>query len=138
MSDSKSKARTPAGADGLGGVFFRCEDPEATKQWYQRHLGMVCDDWGSVFLWRKDDKPSEKGWTQWSPFKADTDYFGNRDQQFMINYRVKDLAQVVEQMREAGVEIVGDILEESYGRFAHVIDHDGRRIELWEPGEETS
>ncbi len=136
MNDSSKRKTDRAGADGLGGVFFRCQDPEATKQWYAQHLGLAVDEWGSVFRWRKDDQPEEKAWTQWSPFKADTEYFGDRDQQFMINYRVDDLIKVIDQMREAGVEIVGDIIEESYGKFAHVVDHDGRRIELWEPGEE--
>lgn len=124
-------------ARALGGIFFRCEDPAATRAWYEQHLGLKVDAYGTNFAWRDRHEPERIGRTQWSPFKQGTDYFGDPEQQFMINYRVDDLDALLEQMRQQGVEIVGDVQVESYGKFAHVIDGDGRRIELWEPVDEV-
>ncbi|MEM8922479.1 MAG: VOC family protein [Actinomycetota bacterium] len=118
---------------GIGGVFFRSPDPAATRRWYAEHLGLGVDEYGSSFTWRSDTDPSERGHTLWSPFDADTDYFGDDEQQAMINYRVDDLDAVLSRLRSGGVTLVGDTQVESYGRFQHVIDGDGRRIELWEP-----
>ncbi len=118
---------------GIGGVFFRTEDPDATKQWYAEHLGLGVDDYGSNFTWRSDSDPSRRCFTQWSPFADDTGYFGSPDQQAMVNYRVDDLDAILARLTAAGVELAGVMEVESFGRFQHVIDGDGRRIELWEP-----
>lgn len=118
---------------GIGGIFFRSDDPEATRQWYATHLGLDVDDAGTNFTWRSDTDPDERGHTLWSPFASDSDYFGSADQQAMVNYRVDDLDAVLDRLRDAGVEIVGETQVEPFGRFQHVIDGDGRRIELWEP-----
>ena len=123
----------PGRVRGIGGVFFRAPQPAATRDWYQKHLGLRTDEYGTNFAWRQADDPGRPGYTQWSPFAADTSYFGAGGQQFMINYRVDDLAALLERLREAGVEIVGDVQEEPYGRFVHIVDGDGRRVELWEP-----
>ena len=96
---------------GVGGVFFRCEDPAATRDWYERHLGVRSDEYGSAFVWRRESNPDQRGFLQWSPFGADTDYFGDAGQQFMINYRVDDLDAVLATLRDAGVEIATDGLE---------------------------
>lgn len=119
-------------AHAIGGIFFRSKDPEASKRWYQQHLGFNVDEYGTNFIWRKDVSPEERGFTLWAPFKHDTNYFGQADQQFMINYRVDNLEQLVETLRGEGVQIVDEIVTESYGKFVHVVDADGRQIELWE------
>ena len=121
---------------GIGGVFFKSADSAATRAWYAKHLGLATDDYGTNFVWRQADAPDQAGHTQWSPFKRDTAYFGDADQQFMINYRVDDLAALVARLRAEGVEIVDEIQTESYGKFVHIVDNDGRRVELWEPVDE--
>ncbi len=117
----------------IGGVFFRAKNSQATRDWYARHLGLGVDNYGSNFTWRHAESPEQFGHTQWSPFKHETDYFGSPDQQFMINYRVDDLEALVKTLREEGVEIVDEIITEDYGKFVHIVDNDGRRVELWEP-----
>ncbi|MFT7587791.1 MAG: putative enzyme related to lactoylglutathione lyase [Cellvibrionaceae bacterium] len=120
----------------IGGVFFRSENPEETRNWYANHLGLTVDAYGSNFAWRHKDEPEKLGHTQWSPFEADTDYFGKPEQQYMINYRVDDLEALVETLRSEGVKIVGEMVQESFGKFIHIIDNEGRRVELWEPVED--
>jgi predicted enzyme related to lactoylglutathione lyase len=117
---------------GIGGVFFKCKDPEKVKEWYNRHLGLKTDQYGSLFEWRKTDD-MEKAYTQWSPFKENTDYFLPSEKQFMINYRVENLVHLVEELKKEGVEVVDEIEEYEYGRFVHIIDPEGNKIELWEP-----
>ena len=117
----------------IGGVFFRSADPEATRSWYSQHLGLDVDAFGTNFAWRQEDAPERRGHTQWTPFPSDTSYFGASDQQYMINYRVDDLDALIEKLREEGVQIDGDLQCEKFGKFIHVIDSDGRRVELWEP-----
>jgi len=131
MADNK----TPR-VRAIGGVFFRSKDSKASLEWYARHLGLGVDTYGSNFVWRKEDAPEQLGYTIWSPFKHETDYFGDNDQQFMINYRVDDLEALVETLRAEGVEIVDEIQVESYGKFVHIVDNEGRRVELWEPVDE--
>ena len=118
---------------GLGGVFFKCEDPAAVKGWYERHLGIPAGEWGHSFLWREADAPESTGYTVWSPFSATTKYFEPSDSSFMVNYRVDDLVTLVRELEAAGVEIAGGIDEEPNGKFAWIIDPEGRKIELWEP-----
>ncbi len=123
----------PGRVTGIGGVFFRSADPQATRDWYGEHLGLGIEDHGSNFRWRSSTEPDRKGFTLWSPFDDATDYFGAPDQQAMINYRVNDLDAMLRRLRDAGVEIVGEMEVQTFGRFQHIIDGDGRRVELWEP-----
>jgi predicted enzyme related to lactoylglutathione lyase len=116
---------------GIGGVFFKCEDPAATKAWYEKHLGIPASDWGHAFEWK--DSGGDAGTTTWSPFSATSKYFGPSDQVFMINYRVADLKGLLEVLQTEGVEIAGEMQEFDYGKFGWIVDCDGRRIELWEP-----
>ncbi|MFZ4689680.1 MAG: VOC family protein [Polymorphobacter sp.] len=114
---------------GIGGVFFKVADPAATRAWYAEHLGLQVDDYGCTFA----PDPDPKAQTIWSPFKADTDYFGPGEQDFMVNFRVDDLDALLAALAAKGIACVGDPMDESYGKFGWIIDCDGRKIELWEP-----
>ncbi|MCI4647856.1 VOC family protein [Phaeodactylibacter sp.] len=120
----------------LGGIFFRSKDPENTKAWYQKHLGLRVGPYGTNFEWRHADQPDQKGFTLWSPFDHHTDYFGSTDQDFMISFRVDDLEALVIELRAEGVTIIDEIATYEYGKFVHILDADDRRIELWEPNDE--
>ncbi len=118
---------------GIGGVFFKCKDPESLRNWYQQHLGVKSDQYGGVFMWRKNDEPTHRGYTSWSPFPEKTDYFQPSEKAFMINYRVEDLENLLKVLKDEGVQIVGEIQTFDYGKFAHIIDLEGNKVELWEP-----
>lgn len=118
---------------GIGGVFFKSTDPKQTMEWYQRHLGLNVNAYGTSFGWRKADMPDKVGLTTWCPFPAQTKYFAPSEKEFMINFRVEDLAALLEALREEGVTILGEIQVFDYGKFAHIMDADGNKIELWEP-----
>ena len=121
---------------GIGGIFFKTKDPEATRAWYHRHLGIEPEAGGYVlFQWRDKEDPEQRGTTVWSLFRDDTDYFDPSPAPFMINYRVADLHSLLAQLREEGVEVMDETLEAEYGRFGWIIDPDGNKIELWEPPE---
>ncbi len=116
---------------GIGGVFFRSADPVALQAWYIEHLGLPADNEGfAIIKWGGD----VAGSTVWSPFADDTDYFGDRSQQSMINYRVDDLDAMLAQLRAQGVP-VDDKVEviDGVGRFGWAADPEGNRFELWEP-----
>ena len=108
---------------GIGGLFFRARDPDALKQWYCEHLGVGCGDYG---MWEQ-----QAGTTVFSPFAADTNYFP-ADRQWMINLRVDRLDELVEQLRQAGVDVAKVEEMEGVGRFARIHDPEGNPIELWE------
>jgi len=132
MSNQKNKKVT-----GIGGIFFKCNDPEKMKSWYGQHLGLVTNEYGSVFEFRKTDHPDQKAYTVWSPFEADTSYFKPSEKEFMVNYRVENLEELVKELKDKGVEIVDDIEEFEYGKFIHILDPEGNKIELWEPVDEV-
>ena len=117
---------------GIGGIFFKSENPDQTKEWYNKHLGLETDQYGCLFKWR-DYETKEAGTTQWSVFKKDTDYFGSSDKEFMMNYRVENLVELLEVLRKEGVEVIGKMEEYEYGKFGWILDPEGRKIELWEP-----
>lgn len=118
---------------GVGGIFFKCQDPDLIKQWYARHLGFQTDQYGTNFEWRQADHPDRKGFTQWSPFKADTTYFEPSPKPFMINFRVENLEALVPLLKAEGVTVLDDIESFDYGKFVHILDPEGNKIELWEP-----
>ncbi len=116
----------------IGGVFFKCKNPNALKEWYKNHLGLETDKWGTNFEWRQGEDSSKKGFTQWSPFAEKSDHFSK---EFMINYRVEDLEWLVEELKKEGVTIVDKIEAFEYGKFVHIMDLEGNKIELWEPND---
>lgn len=116
---------------GIGGVFFKTNNPDECKAWYQKHLGLDTDAYGCLFKWK--DEEGNEGNTQWSPFPKNTTYFEPSQKEFMINYRVENLVDLLEELKKEGVEIVGKMEEYSYGKFAWILDNDGNKIELWEP-----
>ncbi len=122
---------------GIGGIFFESSDPEKTKEWYKKHLGIKSGKFGGTFEWRKTEGKGKKGYTAWSPFTQDTEYFNPSEREFMINYRVDDLEELLRILEEEGVEVVGEIEEYEYGKFGWIIDPDGTKIELWEPNDKA-
>jgi predicted enzyme related to lactoylglutathione lyase len=121
---------------GIGGVFFKAQDPEKIKQWYKDHLGINAGAYGAVFEWREESAPETKGATAWNPFKDNTQYFEPSTKEFMINYRVENIEALVAELRTQGVTILDDIATYDYGKFVHVLDIEGNKIELWEPAAE--
>jgi predicted enzyme related to lactoylglutathione lyase len=118
---------------GIGGIFFKCKDPNAMKEWYKSHLGLETDEYGTSFEWRQGADSSKYGFTQWSPFSENTKYFEPSTKEFMINYRVENLESLVEQLKKEGVTILDEIESFDYGKFIHILDIEGNKIELWEP-----
>jgi len=118
---------------GIGGVFFKCKDPKAIKEWYNTHLGFDTKQWGANFEWREDADPTKKGSTAWNSFPETTKYFEPSTKDFMINYRVENLEALVEQLKSEGVTIVDKVEDSDYGKFIHIMDPEGNKIELWEP-----
>jgi predicted enzyme related to lactoylglutathione lyase len=123
---------------GIGGVFFKSKDPKKSKEWYEKHLGIVSDQYGHSFKWLDLNNPSKECVTQWSPMDESTDYYKPSSSEFMINYRVEDLASLLSELRKSKVQIIGEMQEYDYGKFAWIIDPDGRKIELWEPKDEST
>lgn len=119
----------------IGGIFFKCKDPKKTKQWYETHLGLNTNQYGAVFEWRQADDATKKGFSQWSPFKETTKYFEPSTKDFMINYRVENLKTLVEELRKEGVTITDTLETYDYGKFIHIMDEEGNKIELWEPND---
>lgn len=119
---------------GIGGVFFKAQDPAALGAWYQRHLGIDVQPWGgAVFRWQGDDNPGGDGATIWSPFAADTGYFAPSTAPFMINYRVDDLHALLAVLRAEGVQVDDKVETSEQGSFGWVIDPEGNKLELWQP-----
>ncbi|WKB79929.1 VOC family protein [Cellulophaga omnivescoria] len=120
---------------GLGGFFFKTEDPDKIKQWYKDRLGLDTDRYGCTFWWK--DKEGNDCSTQWSPMKNDTTYFEPSKSSFMMNFRVENLVKLLEVLKAEGVTIVGEIEEYSYGKFGWILDPEGNKLELWEPKDDA-
>ena len=118
---------------GVGGIFFKSKDPEKSREWYRKNLGLVTNEYGSLFEFRDSDIPEKKGYLQWSPFPNDSTYMQPSDKEFMINFRVGNLEKLLIELKKSGVEILNDIETYEYGKFVHIMDPDGVKIELWEP-----
>lgn len=118
---------------GVGGVFFKTPDGAALKDWYARVLGLEFADWGGCWLPSAPFAAHPGSGTVIHAMSADTDYFAPSTKDFMVNFVVDDLDGVLARCREHGVEPMKLFPEEVNGRFAHIIDPEGRKIELWEP-----
>jgi predicted enzyme related to lactoylglutathione lyase len=118
---------------GIGGVFFKCEDPKKVTEWYQKHLGLETNPYGATFEWYESPGSTKKALTQWTPFAEKTKYFEPSTKDFMINYRVENLEALVEELKAEGVTIVDSIETYDYGKFVHILDIEGNKIQLWEP-----
>jgi predicted enzyme related to lactoylglutathione lyase len=118
---------------GIGGIFFFSDNPNETKAWYAKNLGLEVNEWGSSFEFRNANRPDEINYLQWSPFKTGSAYFEPSQKEFMINYRVQNIEGLVRQLKENGVTILDSIEAFDYGKFVHIMDAEGNKIELWEP-----
>jgi predicted enzyme related to lactoylglutathione lyase len=119
---------------GIGGIFFFLDNPKETNEWYAKNLGLEISPWGgSTFESRNLDKPEEINSLQWSPFKKGSDYFAPSKKEFMINYRVQNIEELVNNLKENGVTVVDEIENSEYGKFVQIMDGEGNKIELWEP-----
>ena len=116
---------------GIGGVFFKAKDPKGLKDWYARVLGIPVSEWGGVMF-----EPLSKGVTVWTPFAADTDHFLPSTHETMFNYVVDDLDGLLAKAAAEGVDPLSRDDSGDYGRFAWLLDPEGRKIELWEPAAE--
>lgn len=122
---------------GIGGIFFKCNNPKVLKEWYQQHLGLNTNDYGTVFEWYQGADSTQKGFTQWSPFNSKTKYFEPSTKDFMINYRVANLTQLVNDLQKGGITILDTITTYNYGKFVHILDIEGNKIELWQPNDKA-
>lgn len=129
---NQPKDETPK-VTGIGGIFFFSENPDKTKEWYAKNLGLEVNQWGSSFEFRNSNRPDELNYLQWSPFEKGSEYFSPSKKEFMINYRVQNIEALVEKLKENGVTIVDSIESFDYGKFVHIMDGEGNKIELWEP-----
>ncbi|MDB5031419.1 VOC family protein [Mucilaginibacter sp.] len=120
---------------GIGGIFFKAKDPAALKAWYSKNLGIRMSDYGANFECHQGMDSTKKGFTAWAPFKETTKYFQPSEKQFMINYRVEGLDQLLAQMKAAGILPIDSVAKTSYGNFVHLMDPEGNKIELWEPND---
>lgn len=114
---------------GIGGIFFKCKDPKKLTEWYQKHLGLETNPYGASFEWYEKPDSSTKAQTQWTLFPETSKYF---DKDFMINYRVENLEALVEELKKEGVTIVDKMETYDYGKFIHILDEEGNKIQLWE------
>ena len=137
MKTQKPKTKQPLDitpkVTGIGGIFFFTENPKETNAWYTKNLGLETNEWGCTFQTRNIDKPEEVNALQWSPFKKGSTYFAPSNKEFMINYTVQHIEEFVNILKENGVPVLDDIATYDYGKFVHIMDPDGNKIELWEP-----
>lgn len=133
MKDKNNQTDTTPKVTGIGGIFFFTENPKETREWYAQNLGLDVNDWGSTFESRNFNNPDVIDSLQWSPFKKDDAYFSPSKKEFMINYRVQNIEGLVAKLKQNGVTVLDDIASYDYGKFVHIMDTEGNKIELWEP-----
>lgn len=118
---------------GIGGIFFKSKNPKELNNWYGENLGLALNPYGSAFEFRNARNPIEINYLQWSLFNDSTNYFLPSEKEFMINYRVNNISGLVRKLKKNGTIILDSIEEYEYGKFVHIMDPDGNKIELWEP-----
>lgn len=138
-SDQKANSSTSAIRDtvpkvtGIGGIFFVSDNPEQLRNWYGKNLGLEIDENGSVFEFRNANRSDETNYLRWSPLKTGSDYFAPSSGNFMINYRVQNIEGLVRNLKADGVIVLDEVATYDYGKFVHILDPEGNKIELWEP-----
>jgi len=120
---------------GIGGIFFKSQEPKKMREWYKTHLGINTNQYGAVFEWRLATDSTKKGFTTWSVFNEKSKYFEPSTKDFMINYRVENLTALVEDLKKEGVTVTDTIATYDYGKFVHIMDMEGNKIELWQPND---
>jgi predicted enzyme related to lactoylglutathione lyase len=139
MEEQNVETNTPSNSDttpkvtGIGGVFFFSDNPKEAREWYSQNLGLDTNDYGSSFETRNVNRPEEINTLQWCPFKKGSDYFAPSKKEFMINYTVQNIEGLVNKLKENGVTILDSVATYDYGKFVHIMDTEGNKIELWEP-----
>ncbi|MDP3463030.1 MAG: VOC family protein [Bacteroidales bacterium] len=133
LETQSSDSDTIPRVTGIGGIFFFSDNPAETRAWYNKNLGLEINEWGSSFEFRNANHPDEINYLQWSPFKQGSAYFAPSEKEFMINYRVQHIEKLVQKLKENGVVVLDEIETFDYGKFVHIMDDDGNKIELWEP-----
>ena len=119
---------------GIGGIFFYSDNLKETKEWYTKNLGIEINDWGSSsFDSRNVNRPDEITSFQWKPFKKGDEYFAPSKKEFMINYQVQNIEGLINKLKGNGVTILDSIATYDFGKFVHIMDTEGNKIELWEP-----
>ena len=120
---------------GIGGIFFKCKDPAKVREWYKANLGLNTNQYGAVFEWYQGADSTKKGFLQWSPFKETTKYFEPSTKEFMINYRIENMEALLRELKKNGVTIVDTVQSVEYGKFVHILDVEGNKLELWQPND---
>lgn len=134
VTNATSTNDTTPKVTGIGGIFFYSENTKETKEWYSKNLGLEFSAWGSSsFASRNISNPEEINTLEWCAFKKEGNHFGPSKKEFMINYRVQNLTALVEKLQENGVTILDEMATYDYGKFIHIMDAEGNKIELWEP-----
>jgi predicted enzyme related to lactoylglutathione lyase len=141
MEDKKDQTEKPVSkvdntpkVTGIGGIFFYADNLEETQKWYEENLGIEMNDWGSSSFDSRDiDNPKQVNSLQWKPFKKGDEYFSPSKKEFIINYQVQNIEGLVKKLKENGVTILDSLETYSYGKFIHILDKEGNKIELWEP-----
>jgi len=132
-TNSATKLDTTPRVTGIGGIFFLYEEPDELMNWYGENLGLAITPFGSPFEFRNATHPEENNYLIWSPMQDSSTYFYPSSREFMINYRVQSIEKLVDNLAQKGVQIVDSIETYSYGKFVHILDLEGNKIELWEP-----
>ena len=135
IDTSSAKEQEFKKVTGIGGIFFKCKDPKKMREWYKTNLGLKTNEYGTVFEWRQATDSTKEGYSQWSPFSEKTKYFAPSTKEFMINYRVADMNRLLKQLKKDGVTITDSVESVEYGKFVHIMDIEGNKIELWEPND---
>lgn len=123
---------------GIGGIFFKAENPKKLAHWYKTHLGIPIEEsyGGYTFNWNDHSQRPSKGYTIWSPFNRDTNYLEPSEKDFMFNFIVDDLKELAEALKSEGIKLIGEIEDSEFGLFAWILDPEGNKVELWEPSDE--
>jgi predicted enzyme related to lactoylglutathione lyase len=134
LADKKIREKEMRRVTGIGGIFFKARDPVALRAWYQKHLGIDVQQWGgTAFTWTDEAGKPATGTTVWNIGDAANDYYAPSKAPFMINYRVADLAALLQVLRQEGCNVLDKVDDSEYGKFGWVMDPEGNKVELWQP-----